>query len=97
MKKIKQRREKDMVFKNKLYRHHKSKFSLILRHFSFVCMGFVLVVSAIAIPTYISISTTLNIPTEASEVKEGNQGATKQNQPEDNEDENLDNYEEDNN
>ena len=67
MKKLKQRRKNDVEFKNKLFRHHKSKFTLILRNFSLTCMGVLIVLGGIAIPTYISISSNLNVATEASE------------------------------
>lgn len=56
-----------MEFKNKLFRHHKSKFTLVLRNFSLTCMGVLIVLGGIAIPTYISISSNLNVATEASE------------------------------
>ena len=58
-----------MEYKNKLFRHHKSKFSLIFRNFSLTCMGVLIVLGGIAIPTYISISSNLNVATEASEEK----------------------------
>lgn len=67
MKKLKQRRKNDVEFKNKLFRHHKSKFTLALRNFSLTCMGVLIVLGGIAIPTYISISSNLNVATEASE------------------------------
>lgn len=67
MKKLKQRRKNDVEFKNKLFRHHKSKVTLIFRNFSLTCMGVLIVLGGIAIPTYISISSHLNVATEASE------------------------------
>ena len=61
-----------MEMKNKLYRHHKSKFSLVLRNFSFAFMGAFLVLGGITIPTYISISSHLNIAAQAVEEKTEN-------------------------
>ena len=58
-----------MEFKNKLYRHHKSKLSLVVRNFSFAFIGFFTVACSIVIPTYISISSSLEIQTQAAEEK----------------------------
>ena len=56
-----------MEMKNKLFRHHKSKFSLVVRNLSFAFIGIFTVLGGIAIPTYISISNHLNIAAQAVE------------------------------
>ena len=61
------RREEEVEFKNKLYRHHKSKFSFVVRNFSLTFIGIFTVLGGIAIPTYISVSNTLQIQTQAVE------------------------------
>ena len=40
--------------KNKLYKHHKSKFVLAVRNFSLGLASFVAIVAIAAIPTYLS-------------------------------------------
>lgn len=54
-----------MEFRNKLYRHHKSKASFLLRHFSIAIIGLFVVAGSVTIPTYISISNTVNYQTNA--------------------------------
>ena len=44
-----------MEMKNKLFCHHKSKFSLLLKRFSLTCIGVVSVIAAVTVPTYISM------------------------------------------
>ena len=56
-----------MEMKNKLYRHHKSKFVLIVKQFSLTCLGVFSVLSAIAIPTYITTLENQKIVTQAKE------------------------------
>jgi len=43
-----------MLVKNKLYKHHKSKFVLAMRNFSIALSGFLILGGVVAIPTYIS-------------------------------------------
>ena len=47
-----------MTMKNKLYHHHKSKFSIVMRNFSLSVVGVFAFVAAISVPTYISIQST---------------------------------------
>lgn len=75
-----------MEMKNKLFRHHKSKLSLFARNFSLACVGVFMVLGGIAIPTYFSISSNLNIVTQASEENTTNLSTN----PDDNPDENVD-------
>ena len=56
-----------MEMRNKLYRHHKSKASFVLRHFSIGLFAFILGVSAITIPTYFSVREDERISLKASE------------------------------
>ena len=56
-----------MEFKNKLYRHHKSKASFVLRHFSIAIIGLFVVAGGVTIPTYISVYNTVNYQTKAEE------------------------------
>ena len=44
-----------MEMKNKLYHHHKSKFSFVIRNFSIGFFGFAFLLSAVTIPTYFSV------------------------------------------
>ena len=55
-----------MKMKNKLYCHHKSKFSLVMRNFSIFFASFSFVAAAVAIPTYISIHVGEKVATEAA-------------------------------
>jgi cytoskeletal protein RodZ len=43
-----------MQVKNKLYKHHKSKFVLVVRNLSITVTGLVALFAVVAIPTYIS-------------------------------------------
>ena len=43
-----------MQVKNKLYKHHRSKFVLVMRNLSITVTGLVAVFAIVAIPTYIS-------------------------------------------
>lgn len=43
-----------MQVKNKLYKHHKSKFVLVMRNFSIAISGLLALGAIVAIPTYIS-------------------------------------------
>ena len=56
-----------MEMKNKLFRHHKSKFGLIARNFSMVFIGVFTLLSAVTIPTYLSVRGDLRIQMQASE------------------------------
>ena len=57
-----------MQVKNKLYKHHKSKFVLVMRNFSIAFSSLVALLAIVAIPTYI---TEKNI-SEAEAQKENN-------------------------
>ncbi len=57
-----------MQIKNKLYKHHRSKFVLVMRNFSIVFSSLVALVAIVAIPTYI---TERNV-SEAEAKKENN-------------------------
>ena len=59
-----------MEMKNKLYCHHKSKISLVMKRFSLTCLGVITVVLTITIPTYISTSENQKVVTEARESDE---------------------------
>ena len=61
------RREEEVEFKNKLYRHHKSKFSFVVRNFSLTFIGIFTVLGGIVIPTYISTLDTTNVVMKAEE------------------------------
>ena len=54
-----------MEMKNKLYMHHKSKTSLVLRNFSVAFFGFAFFLSAVTIPTYFSVREEYRIATQA--------------------------------
>ena len=56
-----------MEMKNKLFRHHKSKMSLVVRNFSLAFVGVFTILGGITIPTYFSISRSLNVVTQAAE------------------------------
>lgn len=56
-----------MEMKNKLFRHHKSKFALVVKQFSLTCLGVFAVLSAVAIPTYISTLGNQKVVTQAKE------------------------------
>lgn len=59
--------EKIMEMKNKLFCHHKSKFSLVMKRFSLACLGAATVLTAVIVPTYLSILGNEKVITEASE------------------------------
>lgn len=61
-----------MEMKDKLYCHHKSKISLVMKRFSLTCLGLISVISAIIIPTYISTTGNSKVVTEAQETKADN-------------------------
>ena len=71
-----------MEMKNKLFRHHKSKFYFLARSFSFIFLGIIATVGAVTIPTYFSVAGEARYAIQASEVE-----------PTDNEEENLFNIE----
>lgn len=54
-----------MVMKNKLYKHHKTKASFVVRHLGFTFMGLSLLVAVVALPTYLSIHQNEKVPTMA--------------------------------
>ena len=58
-----------MVMKNKLLHHHKSKFSIFMRNFSFTIVGLFLVAGALSVPTYISITSSNQKQMQASEIE----------------------------
>ena len=59
-----------MEMKNKLFHHHKSKFSIVIRNFSLSVAGVFLFVAALSVPTYISIHNEQKMEMKASEVEE---------------------------
>ena len=59
-----------MEMKNKLFRHHKSKFALMLRNFSLTFMGLFLVVAAFTVPTYLSVVGSAEYQMQASEAND---------------------------
>ena len=59
-----------MEMKNKLFHHHKSKFSIVMRNFSLSVTGVFLFVAALSVPTYISIHNEQKMEMKASEVEE---------------------------
>lgn len=61
-----------MEMKNKLFHHHKSKFSIVVRNFSLSCLAIFGVVGALSIPTYISIHQSEKTEMKASEVENEN-------------------------
>jgi hypothetical protein len=61
-----------MEMKNKLFHHHKSKFSIVMRNFSLSCLAIFGVVGAVTVPTYISIHQSQKSEMKASEVEEPN-------------------------
>lgn len=68
-----------MQVKNKLYKHHKSKFVLVMRNFSIVFSSVVALLAIVAIPTYISER---NISEAEAKVEENSSEV--ENAPEDN-------------
>ena len=66
-----------MEMKDKLYCHHKSKFSLVMKRFSLTCLGVISVLSAIAVPTYISTLKNDKVVTEASELESNKKSESK--------------------
>ena len=62
-----------MEMKNKLFHHHKSKFSIVIRNFSLSVAGVFLFVAALSVPTYISIHNEQKMEMKATEVEEGNE------------------------
>ena len=61
-----------MEMKNKLFHHHKSKFSIVVRNFSLSCLAIFAVVGALTVPTYISIHQQQKSEMKASEVVDEN-------------------------
>ena len=61
-----------MNMKNKLYKHHKSKSSFVVRELSFSVLGLSLVALAVALPAYFSTHKDEKVPTlaESEEVVE---------------------------
>ena len=59
-----------MEMKNKLFHHHKSKFSIVMRNFSLSVAGVFAFVAILTVPTYISIHNEQNMEMKASEVEE---------------------------
>ena len=58
--------------KNKLFHHHKSKFSIVVRNFSLSCLAIFGVIGAATVPTYISIHQSEKAEMKASEVTDEN-------------------------
>ena len=58
-----------MEMKNKLFHHHKSKASIVMRDFSIVVASVSVFVLALTIPTYLSIHSTDKSQMQASEVE----------------------------
>ena len=56
-----------MKMKNKLYKHHIAKTTMVARRFSFAFLSAFLFVSVVAIPTYISVHSNKNISLKATE------------------------------
>ena len=81
-----------MEMKNKLFCHHKSKISLVMKRFSLTCLGALTVICSITIPTYISTLNNDKIVTEARETDDNKEA---NDSPSDVEEEN-DSSEEDN-
>ena len=61
-----------MEMKNKLFHHHKSKFSIVVRNFSLSCLAIFGTIGAITVPTYISIHQSVKSEMKASEVETEN-------------------------
>lgn len=61
-----------MEMKNKLFHHHKSKFSIVMRNFSLSVVGVFAFVAAISVPTYISIHNEQKMEMKATEVEQEN-------------------------
>ena len=78
-----------MEMKNKLYRHHKSKASIVLRNFSLSFLGIFLAFSAITIPTYFSVRGDNRQQMQASEVEVVENPGEEENNNTENEDENA--------
>ena len=55
-----------MVMKNKLYKHHKNKFALMMRNFSLTFASLFAIAAVVAIPTYISSNQTSQVTTAES-------------------------------
>lgn len=81
-----------MKMNNKLFCHHKSKSSILMKEFSLTFLGVFTLMSTIAVPTYISTLSTQKIVTQASEEKE-NESNEKDAQNELEEDKDLLEYE----
>ena len=78
-----------MEMKNKLFRHHKSKASIVLRNFSLSFLGIFLAFSAITIPTYFSVRGDNRQQMQASEVEVVETPNTEEENETPNEDENA--------
>ena len=59
-----------MEMKNKLFHHHKSKFSIVMRNFSLSVAGAFAFVAILTVPTYISIRSEQKAEMKATEVIE---------------------------
>ena len=57
-----------MEMKNKLYKHHVAKSTILARRFSIAFLSAFLFVGVVAIPTYISVHSNKNISLKATEV-----------------------------
>lgn len=55
-----------MVMKNKLYKHHKNKFVLLMRNFSLTFASIFAIAVVAAIPTYISSNQSSQVTTAES-------------------------------
>ena len=77
-----------MVIKNKLYKHHKSKYALFIRDLSIAFSSFLALVAIIAIPTYFSTKNNTEVKAnEQTQNSEVDSGENNENQP-------LEHYEE---
>ena len=59
-----------MEMKNKLFHHHKSKFSIVVRNFSLSCLAIFGLIGIATVPTYISIHQSEKAEMKASEVSD---------------------------
>ena len=56
--------------KNKLYKHHKSKSSFVVRRFSFTVLGLSLFAFAVSLPAYLNTHKDEKVPTLAESEEE---------------------------
>ena len=71
-----------MIVKNKLYKHHKSKFALVARNLSIALSSFVALVALAAIPTYFSSNSDTEVKANNSVAEtEPNEGVNENEEP----------------